>query len=255
MMFRSLFSVINLIVRRRALSYHHRYLADHISSKSSSTTDTNEWLWEYLRHRQSYQLLTDEQKRQVILLEIQTLRESGERVPDSIPDEYWSELISSPLLDNRKSIYNYLFIREISKRKRVTEKAALQERRMTSATRHAELAAAGLPATNYPGYHSMFRQLTGGQTDRWIRDNKLMVQARLGEYLLVDCGFEVEHARSKYVSKLVDQIEFFFANIQRYHSPSFVTLCNFATDGQIQHEFARRRSQNRAVSCFETTEA
>ncbi|CAF4836399.1 unnamed protein product, partial [Rotaria magnacalcarata] len=55
-------------VRRRALSYHHRYLADHISSKSSSTTDTNEWLWEYLRHRQSYQLLTDEQKRQVILL-------------------------------------------------------------------------------------------------------------------------------------------------------------------------------------------
>ncbi|CAF1085953.1 unnamed protein product [Rotaria sp. Silwood1] len=263
MMFRSLFPVTNLIFHRNKLLYHHRYVADFISPKLfhqtnqalSSSTDTNEWLWEYLRHRQSYHSLNDEQKRQVILLEIQTLRESGERVPDDIPDEYWPELISSPLLNNRKSIYNYLFLREISKRKRAAEKAALQERRIKSAARHVELAAAGLPLTNYPGYTSMFRQLTGGHTERWIRDNKLIAQARLGEHILVDCGFEIEHARSKYVSKLVDQIEYFFANIHQYHSPSFVTLCNFATDGQIQKEFARRINQNRGVSCFEVTEA
>ncbi len=101
----------------------------------------------------------------------------------------------------------------------------------------------------------MFRQLTGGHTERWLRDNKLIAQARLGEQVLIDCGFEVEHARSKHISKLVDQMEFFFANIHRYHSPSFVTLCNFATDGQIQQEFSRRHSQNRCISCFETTEA
>jgi len=101
----------------------------------------------------------------------------------------------------------------------------------------------------------MFRQLNSGHTERWLRDNKLITQARLGEHILIDCGFEVEHARSKYVSKLVDQIEFFFANIHLYHSPSFVTLCNFATDGQIKQEFSRRISQNRCISCFETTEA
>ncbi|CAF2461031.1 unnamed protein product [Rotaria sp. Silwood2] len=264
-MFRSLSPVISLILHHNKLSYHQRYFTDFISSKliheknqlssSSSSTDTNEWLWEYLRHRQSYQSLNDEKKRQVILLEIQTLRESGERVPDDIPDEYWPELISSPLLNSRKSIYNYLFLREISKRKRAAEKTALQERRAQSATRHAELAAAGLPLTNYPGYTSMFRQLAGSHTERWIRDSKLIAQARLGEHILVDCGFEIEHARSKYISKLVDQIEYFFANIHRYHSPSFVTLCNFATDGQIQKEFTRRINQNRGVSCFETTEA
>ena len=189
------------------------------------------------------------------LCRIQTLRESGERVPDEVPEEYWSTLISTPLLNNRKSIYNYLFLREVSKRKRATEKIAIQERRIQSAARHVELAAAGLPKTNYPGYKSIFRQLTGGQTERYLRDCKLITQARLGEHVLIDCGFEVEHARSRYISKLVDQLEFFFAQIHQYHSPSFVTLCNFATDGQIQEEFARRHSQNRCITCFETTEA
>ena len=35
-------------------------------------------------------------------------------------------------------------------------------------------------------------------------------------------------------------MEYFFSDIHQYHSPSFVTLCNFATDGQIQQEFSRR---------------
>lgn len=55
--------------------------------------------------------------------------------------------------------------------------------------------------------------------------------------------------------KLVDQLEFFFSDIDEYHSPSFVTLCNLAIDGQIQQEFNRRANQNRAISCFEMTES
>jgi hypothetical protein len=71
-MFRSFFPVVNFIVRQNILSNHYRYLTNLNSSKSiqsSSSNDNNEWLWEYLRHRQSYQSLNDEQKRQVILLE------------------------------------------------------------------------------------------------------------------------------------------------------------------------------------------
>ncbi|CAF0881747.1 unnamed protein product [Adineta steineri] len=261
-MFRTVSPLANFIFRSNTLLYHYRNLANLTSPKSiqdtnqsSSIKENNEWLWEYLRHRQSYQSLNNEQKRQVILLEIQTLRESGERVPDNVPEEYWPELVSSPLLNNRKSIYNYLFVREVSKRKRIAEKAAVQERRIKNAERHVELAEAGLPLSNYPGYHSMFRQISGGHTERYLRDNKLIVQARLNEHVLVDCGYEVDHARSKYTSKLVDQIEFFFANIHAYHSPSFVTLCNFATDGQLQQEFSRRQSQKRSINCFQTTEA
>ncbi len=75
-MFRSICPVISCILRQNTLSYHYRYLTNLSSPKSiqdpaqsSSSTDNNEWLWEYLRHRQSYQALNDEQKRQVISLE------------------------------------------------------------------------------------------------------------------------------------------------------------------------------------------
>jgi hypothetical protein len=75
-MFRSFSPVINFIFRHNTLSYHYRYVSNlnsqkstHGTTQSSSSTDNNEWLWEYLRHRQSYQSLNDEQKRQVILLE------------------------------------------------------------------------------------------------------------------------------------------------------------------------------------------
>ena len=75
-MFRSFSPVVNLILHRSLFCHHHlRYATNLSSSKSipdaaqTSSTDKNEWLWEYLRHRQSYQALNDEQKRQVIQLE------------------------------------------------------------------------------------------------------------------------------------------------------------------------------------------
>ena len=82
----------------------------------------------------------------------------------------------------------------------MVEKPAIQERRIQSAARRAELAAAGLPLRNYPGYKSMFRQLADGQTERYLRGSKLITQARLGEHLLIDCGFEVKHTCSRYIS-------------------------------------------------------
>jgi hypothetical protein len=95
--------------------------SDSVSTKKS-TDDNNEWLWGYLRGRRSFSELTVEQRRRVIeigklviffgilyaeyyFIELQTLRESGERVPDIIPDERWTELISLPLLETRKTLY------------------------------------------------------------------------------------------------------------------------------------------------------
>lgn len=72
MMFRSVSSVVNLILRRNVVSNHYRCLSNLKSSKpiqDSTQSDNNEWLWEYLRHRQSFQALNDEQKRRIISLE------------------------------------------------------------------------------------------------------------------------------------------------------------------------------------------
>ena len=72
MMFRSISAVFNLTLRRSAFLNHYRYLTNLKSSKpiqDSTPLDNNEWLWEYLRHRQSFQTLNEEQKRKIISLE------------------------------------------------------------------------------------------------------------------------------------------------------------------------------------------
>jgi hypothetical protein len=40
-------------------------------------------------------------------IEVQTLRESGERVPEVISEERWTQLINLPLLESRKTLYGY----------------------------------------------------------------------------------------------------------------------------------------------------
>ena len=86
-----------------------------------STDEKNEWLWAYLRSQTSFTDLTDEQRRRVIELgklidcfflflhfssaELQTLRETEERIPNHIPDDRWNELLNTPLLASRKNLY------------------------------------------------------------------------------------------------------------------------------------------------------
>lgn len=94
---------------------------------SNERHDGNDWLLAYLRDRKTFDQLNEEQRRRVIdigargkknpvnkerntfdfsfILELQTLRESGERVPETIPDERWSELINISSFDSRKVLY------------------------------------------------------------------------------------------------------------------------------------------------------
>jgi len=221
-------------------------------STTKQTDDNNEWLWAYLRDRKNFSDLSEEQRRRVVEIEIQTLRESGERIPEVIPEERWTELINQPLLESRKTIYGYLFLRELFRKRRAATVALNDIRRSESAKRRAELLAEGKPPTNYPGYSSIFRHI-GRQHEKYLREQLLLAPARLGETLVVDCGFEQEHAREYYLSNLVDQIQYIFADVERYHSPSFVYLCNLSRKGRLQNEFDRRSSLENM--CFEVTES
>jgi ribonuclease P protein 1 len=149
-------------------------------------------------------------------------------------------------------LIRYLFLRELFRKRRAATVALNDIRRAESAKRRAKLLAEGKPATNYPGYSSIFRHL-GRQHEKYIREQLLLAPARLGEILVIDCGFEEEHARQYYLSNLVDQIQYIFADITNYHSPSFVYLCNLPNQGRLQAEFDRRSSLEKM--CFEVTES
>lgn len=149
-------------------------------------------------------------------------------------------------------MYRYLFLRELFRKRRAATVALNDIRRSESAKRRAELLAEGKPPTNYPGYSSIFRHV-GRQHEKYIREQLLLAPARLGENLIVDCGFEQEHVRDHYLTNLVDQIQYIFADISHYHSPSFVYLCNLSSHGRLKSEFDRRSSLDNM--CFEVTES
>ncbi len=149
-------------------------------------------------------------------------------------------------------MYRYLFLRELFRKRRAATVALNDIRRAESAKRRAGLLAEGKLPTNYPGYSSIFRHL-GRHQEKYIREQLLVPSARLGEALIIDCGFEQEHVREHYLSNLVDQIQYLFADITRYHSPSFVYLCNLLHQGRLQAEFDRRAPLENM--CFEVTES
>lgn len=125
-------------------------------------------------------------------------------------------------------------------------------RRIEAVKRREERLSEGKPPTNYPGYSSIFRHL-GRQNEKYIRDQLLLPSARLGESIVIDCSFEKEHVREHYLLNLVDQIQYLFAEIHRYHSPSFVYLCNLSREGKLQAEFDKRAHLE--TLCVQPTES
>lgn len=69
---------------------------------------------------------------------------------------------------------------------------------------------------------------------RQIRQAKLLVTARLSDYLVIDCSFAEDfHANDpslgNYYQRLQLKIHSCFTSLYRYHSPSFVILCNVSS--------------------------
>jgi hypothetical protein len=146
----------------------------------------------------------------------------------------------------------YFFLRETYRKRRSAIVAQNALRRIESSKRRDELLAQGKPPTNYPGYSSIFRHF-GRLHEKHLRDQLLLASARLNEKIIIDCSFEQEHARDHYLLNLVDQLQYLFAEIHRYHSPSFVYLCNLSRQGRLQAEFDRRAPLENL--CFEATES
>lgn len=67
---------------------------------------------------------------------------------------------------------------------------------------------------------------------RQLRQTKLMVSARLDDYLVIDCSFakEVRSMNEDYYSRLQLKIHSCFTSLYRYHSPSYIILCNLSTN-------------------------
>ncbi|CAF0995288.1 unnamed protein product [Rotaria sordida] len=70
---------------------------------------------------------------------------------------------------------------------------------------------------------------------RQLRQTKLLVAARLNDYVIIDCSFANEYNNdisfeNNYYERLQLKIHSCFTLLHRYHSPSFLILCNFSSN-------------------------
>jgi Trm5-related predicted tRNA methylase len=60
----------------------------------------------------------------------------------------------------------------------------------------------------------------------------LVQAARLGDFFIIDGGFEFAHARHSYFSSLIQRVFRCFKNIDRFHSPSYIIISDLSNNFQ-----------------------
>ncbi|CAF0982895.1 unnamed protein product, partial [Didymodactylos carnosus] len=194
-----------------------------------------------------------DKKCHTIELELETLRESGENVPDKIPDEKWQDIFRLQNLQKRIRMYNYLFNREQSKKHQSEILVQNDQRRKNLLIKRQKLLHENKPLTNYPGYSTIYRHLSARQHEKQIYEtNRLLPAARLKDYLIIDCEFEDEYERlGSYLINLINQLQHVYSGIEEFHTPSFLYFCNLNTNGRLYQQF-QKYSQFENY-CFEIT--
>lgn len=64
--------------------------------------------------------------------------------------------------------------------------------------------------------------------ERWLHLQSLARAARLGDFFIIDGGFEYAHARHSYFSALVQRVFRCFKHLDHFHSPAYIIISDLA---------------------------
>jgi hypothetical protein len=79
--------------------------------------------------------------------------------------------------------------------------------------------------------------------ERWLNLNALAQAARLGDFFVVDGGFEYAHARHSYFSSLVQRVFRCFKHLDCFHSPAYIIISDLSSNFQTaQHPLPHEHS-------------
>ncbi|CAF4529368.1 unnamed protein product [Rotaria socialis] len=70
---------------------------------------------------------------------------------------------------------------------------------------------------------------------RWPNLYALAQAARLGDFFVIDGGFEFAHARHSYFSSLVQRVFRCFKHINHFHSPGYIIISDLSNNFQTCH--------------------
>ncbi|CAF3329492.1 unnamed protein product [Rotaria sp. Silwood2] len=209
----------------------HRGWEQLVKIKTKRSTVISVLRWTLLRHvTQSLDQINDEDiKKNILWEEMYWLNQYwAQPVPkSSIAPKYWQRLFITKSLNTRRDLYEYLFDEEVRKERL---RFRMEKRKEMIAT-----------MSDSNRLESCFHRTIFATLDmkynpqRWINLYALARAARLGDFFIVDGGFEFAHARHSYFSSLVQRVFRCFKHIDRFHSPAYIIISDLSHNFQTYH--------------------
>ena len=179
---------------------------------------------------------SDERRRQLhlIMLEYSEMHVTGARVPDSLSNYDWAELLRLGTYSARRKYLGYLFKREKSRA------AEVLRRKQRAEERREQLAREPPPPAHMRyglGGNTFFHRITDSTIKSW-EEQRLYTAMRFGQPLVVDLSFE-PHMTRRENKNTAQQLTLLFSQNRAALDPFDLHLCNASPQGEIM-EFIRR---------------
>ena len=179
---------------------------------------------------------SDERRRQLhlIMLEYSEMQISGTRVPDSMSNDDWAELLRLGSYSGRRKYFSFLFKRE----KRKQSDVAKRKQRVEARREQLELEPPPSGHLRYGlGHNTIFHRINETTMKSW-EEQKLYTAMQFGQPLVLDLSFESYMTRREN-KNTAQQLTTLFSQNRAAPDPFDLHLCNVNPQGEIM-EFLRR---------------
>lgn len=168
-------------------------------------------------------------KLKVLILEVDVMRQEAMRVPNSLTDEKWSELLDLQSRNQRIKFLNYLWVNEKKKenRKLNKQKAQLDREAMYAKDKEEED-----EHMKYGfGGSTIFIRIYNNTMDNFF--NQRLVRAMMfGQDIVIDCSYD-EYMNHIEASLCAKQLKILFAENRLRDDPYNIHFCNVNKKGNV----------------------
>lgn len=175
-------------------------------------------------------------KLKVIILEAEVMRQEGLRVPSSIDDEKWKELLHATSRSHRIKLLAFWFTNE---RKKIKDKMKKEESRLRREADRDQIQLKKETDHIYYGLGgcNMLMRVYDSSIDAF--NNYKLIQAMMfGQNLIFDCSYD-EHMNAKESTLCATQLKILFSENRIRDEPFNIHFCNVNKDGLVFRRFQK----------------
>lgn len=168
------------------------------------------------------------QKLKVLMLEVEVLRQEGEKVPEKMTNERWEQILQAKSRSQRIKQLAFWWINEKKKEK---DKEKKQLKRLAREESSKKITEDNGHITYGFGGSTIFLRMYETTIDRW-KNWKLMEAMLFSQSLVIDCGYDA-HMNNTELSNCAKQMVILFAENRSHRVPFNLYFCNAPRDNKL----------------------